>query len=246
MNPSAPPYYIIHNFELHLGECPEQDDFDVTDASCDDNDGAVCIDNEDFDGYTFAFGSNPSVDGCVYDQESGSYFIIMGATESGVNIQYQNLLVEIGQNVLDVGIVPPGSFCGGTFEASITGGTGPYIYEWNVPDWMTADSYTNDEINLSGGYGLITLTVTDDNGCVDTENFWYVGELCAANLVSSDPEVVNVNDLLEFMGNWGTDWEDWTDTMDPTGSGCADFNGDGFVNIPDLLLFLAAYPSECE
>ena len=52
----------------------------------------------------------------------------------------------------------------GSVDITVTGGTPPYTYSWIGPNGEIFN--TEDIDNLVGGIG--SLTVTDDNGCIDS------------------------------------------------------------------------------
>ena len=68
---------------------------------------------------------------------------------------------ELSANIVNTNNVSCNGFSDGNIQTSIFGGTQPYSYQWNP----TANTQPNIN-NLSAGYYL--LTVTDNNGCIDT------------------------------------------------------------------------------
>ena len=49
-------------------------------------------------------------------------------------------------------------------EVSVSGGTPPYTYEWNDPNWNTISTLPTAEF-VSGPFGIYKVIVTDANGC---------------------------------------------------------------------------------
>jgi hypothetical protein len=118
--------------------------------------------------------------------------------------------------------------CGTEYTAIVTGGTGPYSYDWGVQEWMDVIGSGNSA-NITGGYGLVTLEVTDiGTGCVVNVELMLIGSGCAVDF--NGDGLVGLADLLEFIGNYST-----------TGGSCYDLNGDAIVGVTDLLIFMAAY-----
>lgn len=72
----------------------------------------------------------------------------------------------------------------GAINISTTGGTPPYSYSWAGPNSFSAS--TKDISGLEGG--TYTLTVTDANGCVVSEDF-----------LLDEPEVLTVSETLNFV-----------------------------------------------
>jgi hypothetical protein len=117
-------------------------------------------------------------------------------------------------------------------SASLRGG-GDYDLWWNSIDGG-AGVASGDEYQISGTIGQADAGVTLTGGVYTfIGGFWAAGgdtivpPPCPADLDGDG--VVNVIDLLQLLGAWGT--------ADPT----ADINGDGIVNVLDLLELLAAW-----
>jgi len=104
-------------------------------------------------------------------------------------------------------------FCSGLDEqitATVTGGTPPYTYEWSYfANWNDTDltnvSTTNSTFDLSGTASVpenfedaeLKVTVTDDNGCTNTQTVQY-DVLSNPTILSIDTEPSDCNDNGEI------------------------------------------------
>ena len=179
--------YIINNdfcgedtaqVVVFIEDCRPPADFSsvVTNTLCDDtNDGefTITITMEQFDLYTYSFTdvedgvSRPipividatSLMATVSNLSPGQYEVV---AQDGMDVRLRDTITIDSPDPLSVGIsLISQTTCNGdtdgSIRADVTGGTGPYIYNWN----------TGDDIALLEGLGegAYEVSITDANGC---------------------------------------------------------------------------------
>lgn len=229
-----------HCYLVTLGDCPNASDFTVTPAGCIGSDGTICITGTEWLGSTFACSGIPSADGCAVGLQAGiSYCLLSPPSTPGMLISYLNIELEVPSLAFSVTITetpyadPVNTCIGASITANVTGGSGPFVYDWNFPSWTDGEPLANT-LSIDNGYGYIGLNVTDlTTGCQVATQYAFLGNNCAGYDIDNNG-AVNVTDLLGFMAWFGT-----------TSGGCADFDGNGVINISDLLMFLSAGFGPC-
>ena len=109
--------------------------------------------------YTYEWSHGPTTEDVDYLQ-AGSYQLII--TDDAGCITIENLTVN-SPDIISISTAQTSASCGnadGSLTAAITGGNAPYIYLWSTGG--TASSIS------SLATGVYQLTVTDDNGCIDS------------------------------------------------------------------------------
>jgi hypothetical protein len=71
-------------------------------------------------------------------------------------------------SIQDLNVSQPTVSNDGSIAINVSGGTGPYTYAWTGPNGFTANTASIN--NLYGG--AYVLTVTDANGCVETNSYF--------------------------------------------------------------------------
>ncbi len=79
----------------------------------------------------------------------------------------------------------------GTATATVTGGVGPYTYQWDDPNNQTTATATGLSAGLLGGT-TYTVIVTDENGCVDQQSI-------IITCVQNCDAVINVDDITNVL-----------------------------------------------
>jgi gliding motility-associated-like protein len=119
------------------------------------------------------------------------------------------------------GVLTPPTCAGandGIIDATVTGGTSPFVYEW-----ADATGIVSDQEDLSGvSAGTYTLTVTDANGCLYAEVF----ELIDPPAIIVDPFVTDVS-CLGDDGSISLTVENATEPVTVDWTGPAGYTGSG-------------------
>ncbi len=129
----------------------------------------------------------------LLDLEQGDYLL----TITDANECTEEFSFNVGiERMLSIDFVTDTIDCNGTLEGSITllveGGVEPYDYQWNGPDFFTAN--TKDLANI--GAGPYTVIVTDVNGCMIEETIQVTER--TTNIFSVETE-----NVFCFGGNTG-------------------------------------------
>lgn len=194
--------------------------------------------------FTYSWNTNPAqTTATATDLRPGTYTVLV--TDSNDCVKTATAVVsttgsfELNLNLQDVGC--PGAD-NGRAEVTLTGGAAPYVYTWsNNP---SQPSRINSNLT-SGNYGV---TVTDANGCVQSENFFIDQnselsvEIGSNEVILSPGEVAELEPVLSRTGNYTYNWSPatglsstnqlevtanpnqtttYTLTVDETGSPCA-------------------------
>ena len=161
--------------------------------------------------YTYLWTPNVGSGATVSNLAAGIYTVLitddLGCTATDTYTITEGSLILIDETIEDV-------ICGtslGSISTSVSGGTGPYDYLWTPNGEITTGL-----IDLaSGNYGI---TVTDDLGCVVTENYsvGIVGSLA----IDADPNYSSIDEgeSVQLTVTGGTDYT-WTPS---TGLSCTD------------------------
>ena len=98
----------------------------------------------------------------------GSYSLLI-TDAAGCDTTITFVIDPVVPIVVDLVLTPTGCSgqCIGTADATVSGGTAPYVYDWS-PDPINGDGTPNVTALCSGAY---TLTVTDALGCDTTVQF---------------------------------------------------------------------------
>lgn len=119
----------------------------------------------DFDGLGSATGPNP-----IFNfPSSGTYTIGLTANDgTSITTIYKDIFIDPNFGIqVDVFPTKNNDESGIIYIQSVTGGTPPYTYYWTGPNGFTSSN--EDIFNLADG--LYQLTVTDANGCQQTEQY---------------------------------------------------------------------------
>ncbi|MEL6656366.1 MAG: T9SS type A sorting domain-containing protein [Bacteroidota bacterium] len=106
----------------------------------------------------------------IMDLPPGTYKVTVVDVNGCMDMEQDIIIFPSPVDIFDA--TPSGGVCGetGSIQVNIDGGTAPYVLNWNGPvsgtqTYNTGGVYVLD--NLPGG--TYTLTLTDDNGCTETE-----------------------------------------------------------------------------
>lgn len=160
--------------------------------SCGDNNGSITLEVTGTEPITFDWG-NGNTTATASELAAGEYIITV-SDANGCSIAQS---VYINQfEVFDVSINATESDGVLTLDAILTGGVPDIYYQWN-----TGSTSSSIDLLLDGTEQVITLQVTDANGCVATAEFIVIAvdEMNNASniLVSPNP----INDLANFSFN---------------------------------------------
>ena len=104
-----------------------------------------------------AFGSSGTFTGLA----SGTYSIAVRDANFCLALGASTIISQPGQLVVTPNAVDPECFAFGSISLSVTGGVGPYSY-----DWADAPGSSNSRNRTGLSSGDYSVTVTDANGCV--------------------------------------------------------------------------------
>ncbi len=147
----------------------------------------------------------------------GTYTVLV--TDSNDCVKTADVVVatsgnfELTLDIQDVGC--PGAD-NGRATASINGGTTPFVYDWSNNPAQPGSINGN---LTSGNYGV---TVTDANGCVQSENFFIdqnsalTVEIGMGIITLSPGEEANLDPTVSRAGNYTYSWTPTTGVNDPT------------------------------
>lgn len=106
----------------------------------------------------------------IMDLPPGTYKVTVVDVNGCMDMEQDIIIYPTPIDLFDA--TPTSGICGepGSIQVNIDGGTAPYVLNWNGPvsgtqSYATGGVYVLD--NLPGG--TYTLTLTDDNGCTETE-----------------------------------------------------------------------------
>lgn len=147
-------------------------------------------------------------------------------------------------NVVPIDLTPPMVSCPSNIVVNVPFGTESALVNIEIPvasdncgSYVLINDYTGDDDATAVypvGETLVIFTATDNSGnsssCSFTVNI-VVPDCCPADYNCNG--VINIEDLLTFMGAFGT--------SNPV----IDLTGDDLVNVSDLLIFIAAFGNPC-
>ncbi len=196
----------------------------VSQANCGGSDGAIDISvNGDFAPFTYAWSSGQTTED-ISGIPAGTYTVYVtddnGCTDSATYILNNISSMNITTNIVDV------TCSGGTdgsIDLSTSGGTAPYSWSWS-------GGQTSEDIS-SISAGTHTITITDDNGCVFSDDV-VVSTLpdITISLNSSLNEVCSADngaidiDVTGGSGSYGFSWDNGATTEDLTAIGAGTYN----------------------
>lgn len=140
----------------------------ANDANCNgDDNGSIVVTSEGGTGViTYDLGGVTNVDGNFEDLDAGPY-TVFATDANGCEADIAATVEEPDAIVITVdGTENPDNAPNGSIDVSVTGGTGDLTYAWVGPNEAAYD--TEDLAGLEEA-GTYTLTVTDENGCEESE-----------------------------------------------------------------------------
>lgn len=114
--------------------------------------------------YTFTWSPNSNVGPTSVSLCAGSYSVIVSdanGCQDTTSFTIDDNQLQVSVNTTDVSC---NGYCDGTATAVVTGNHPPFTYDWQP----TGGTGTSESALCGGNY---TLTVTDNNGCVQVVNF---------------------------------------------------------------------------
>ncbi|MEZ4936415.1 MAG: T9SS type A sorting domain-containing protein [Crocinitomicaceae bacterium] len=186
----------------------------ISQANCGGNDGAINISvTGDFPPYTYAW-SNGATTEDISNIPAGTYKVVV-TDATGCSDSMTFNLNNISSMNLSTSITPVTCTGGndGAIDITVSGGTSPYTFAWsNGPT-------TEDVSTLTAG--TYTVSVTDNNGCIYSEDIT-VNSLPGINvsLVSKSNEncgtgngAIDIN-VSGGSGSYGYSWSNGGNTQD--------------------------------
>ena len=140
----------------------------ANDANCNgDDNGSIVVTSEGGTGViTYDLGGVTNVDGNFEGLDAGPY-TVFATDANGCEADIAATVEEPDAIVITVdGTENPDNAPNGSIDVSVTGGTGDLTYAWVGPNEAAYD--TEDLAGLEEA-GTYTLTVTDENGCEESE-----------------------------------------------------------------------------
>ncbi|WP_053990259.1 LamG-like jellyroll fold domain-containing protein [Mangrovimonas sp. TPBH4] len=131
--------------------------------------------------YTYSWNTSPIQTTPTATNLANAYYTCIVTDANGCSKTKGMWINEPTALIASASSTDPSCFNGtdGTANASASGGTPPYTYQWSI----SAGSATTSSVsNISAGYH--TVTITDNNGCQ---------ELVEINVTEPDPITVNVS-----------------------------------------------------
>ncbi|MFK7932930.1 MAG: SprB repeat-containing protein, partial [Saprospiraceae bacterium] len=143
----------------------------ITDASCENpNSGAaVAVVDTGSGSYAYRWNNNETSQ-VINNLTAGTYTVTITDNSTGCSAVASGTVETTGNLVLSTS--KNDATCGennGTATVNITGGTAPFIYQWNDANNQTTQTATN----LAAGTYMVT--VSDANGCSATTNVQVLG-----------------------------------------------------------------------
>ncbi len=191
----------------------------VTQAQCGGADGAIDVSvTGDFPPYTFNWSSGQTTEDLV-GITAGTYTVY--ATDGNGCMDSMTFNLNNISSMNTVVTVTPVTCSGGTdgaIDVVTSGGTAPYTYSWS-------NGPTTEDISALSE-GTYTLTITDDNGCIYTEDV-VVGALPAIDITlasltndecSQNTGAIDVT-VSGGTGSYGFSWDNGATTEDITSLG---------------------------
>ncbi|HUH75659.1 MAG TPA: gliding motility-associated C-terminal domain-containing protein [Chitinophagales bacterium] len=136
-----------------------------------------------------AFTANPLFTGLT----PGSYSLVIKNTDN-CDFTYPDAILIEQPDSINLNIISDPIVCGSDAKlyAQISGGVGPYLYEWNNDPKSNLDTLRN----LSAG--TYSLTITDQNNCVKIKNTEVLPGTAFSVSVMASSEQIQVGDIVEL------------------------------------------------
>ncbi len=159
-----------------------------SDISCNgQTDGQLTVDgnNTGTPGYTYDIGSGPQGSGTFTGLSAGNYTVTV-TDANGCQTTVNGTITEPAVLAGSTGTITPEYFgSDGSVDLQVTGGTGPFTYQWSGPGGYS--STVQDPANMPGG--TYSVIITDANGCTTTIN----------NIVVPSEMGLDINGNVQFV-----------------------------------------------
>ncbi|MCO5248512.1 MAG: gliding motility-associated C-terminal domain-containing protein [Chitinophagales bacterium] len=215
---------ILFTFNINAAFSCDATDYllDIANINCNGgNEGSITIRTTHLSGntpYTYSLdGSTYSNDSVFKNLSAGLYTVSIKDTKGCITTQSG---VEVKQpDALSINLKYSPTICGNDAKvfAEISGGTAPYLYEWNGDSKLMADTLRN--VND----GFFSLKIKDQNECTSSdtitlpvEEVFNVKILPSALLVNLGDKVELETTITKGSGNYSFQWLPDRDTECPT------------------------------
>ncbi|MFB6307685.1 MAG: SprB repeat-containing protein, partial [Flavobacteriales bacterium] len=137
-------------------------------STCGNSDGEACVTPSGGAGnYSYQWDSNAGnqTDSCANNLSAGAYQVVVtdaNNCKDSTTVQVSDKSSPV-TDMIDSSMVTCNGDSNGTAEVSVSGGTPPYDYNWSGGN-------ANDSVVSDLSAGSYSVDVTDDNGCISSEN----------------------------------------------------------------------------
>lgn len=186
--------------------------FDINHVSCYGNSDAnievIPTNLADNLPYTYSFNGSVFSPTKVFNNLSaGSYSIII-KDNTGCEETFNNIIINQPDSIT-LELIPVPIKCGddGILYPQVSGGVGPYLFEWNNDPMLKMDTLRN----INGG--VFSLKVQDQNKCIKTKSIELLEEDAFKATIQSNQTEINIGEsvlltaeLNRVTGNYSYQW----------------------------------------
>jgi hypothetical protein len=177
----------------------------ITDVSCNgDNTGSIVASATGGTGpFTYSIGGPYQASGSFQNLQADSYTIVVlddnlcQASVSNLQVDEPTAISISGLSNDNINADP-----GGNTPYTVTGGTSPYTYEWTLGNTVISTSQDLPDLTAAAQAGTYVLTVTDANGCEETQSIIVTGlsELNSEYSISINPNPTQGHLVMNLSG----------------------------------------------